>query len=145
MTTNPTAKLDERCGRRAADLCDEHDRALLLGDSPALDWIRRAAPALVRANGVADATICFVAANAVGPDGSVTAPGVTDILPAARQARLPIYVLAPAGPVDRLPPGDAIPASQINAIVTSRGIYRPDRVTRHHEDGDAPFDVIPLR
>lgn len=145
MTTNPIAKLDERCGRRAADLCDERDRALLIGDSPALGWILRAAPALLSAAGIADATICFVAASAVGPDGSVMAPGATDTLAAARLARLPIYVLAPAGPVDRLPPGDAIPASQINAIVTARGIYRPDRVARHHEDGDAPFDVIPLR
>jgi methylthioribose-1-phosphate isomerase len=37
-----------------------------------------------------------------------------------------------------------VPPEQISAIITSRGIYRPEMVARYLGDGDAPVDVIPL-
>lgn len=39
---------------------------------------------------------------------------------------------------------DVIPPNLINAIVTDRGLYRPDMIARYLEDGETPFDVIPL-
>ena len=39
---------------------------------------------------------------------------------------------------------DVIPPNLINAIVTDRGIYRPEMIARYLEDGEAPLDVIPL-
>jgi methylthioribose-1-phosphate isomerase len=37
-----------------------------------------------------------------------------------------------------------IPPSLISAIITNRGIYRPEMIARYLGDGDAPLDVIPL-
>jgi methylthioribose-1-phosphate isomerase len=39
---------------------------------------------------------------------------------------------------------EMIAPALISAIVTSRGIYRPEMIARHLEEGDAPLDVIPL-
>ena len=53
--------------------------------------------------------------------------------------------IAPEGALAYAPDLDVTPPDLISAIVTSRGIYRPERVADHLRDGDAPIDVIPLR
>jgi methylthioribose-1-phosphate isomerase len=39
---------------------------------------------------------------------------------------------------------DVLPPELISAIITSRGIYRPEMIARYLGDGEAPLDVIPL-
>jgi hypothetical protein len=59
----------------------------------------------------------------------------------AQQRAVPRYALAPFGPRDDIPsPADVA----INAVVTARGIYRPDRVARYHDDADIGPDIISL-
>ncbi len=66
----------------------------------------------------------------------------------ARRHGLPCYVLGGHGPdptVDTFAAAsDIMPAELISAIITSRGIYRPEMIARYLGDGDAPLDVIPL-
>lgn len=52
--------------------------------------------------------------------------------------------IAPEGALAYAPDLDVTPPELISAIVTSRGIYRPERIADHLRDGDAPIDVIPL-
>jgi len=92
------------------------------------------------------ASICLVEAVSVAPGGEVALqPGGREAVARARQ-HMPVYALAPGGPRgEALPAGDETAApAEISAIVTSRGIYRPEMVWRHHSDSDAPLDVIPL-
>lgn len=54
---------------------------------------------------------------------------------------IPHYLVACAGP-QRTPV--AAPTVQYHAVVTARGIYRPDRVTQYLRDGDMGSDIIAL-
>ena len=58
------------------------------------------------------------------------------------------YVLGGDGPDPALDTvvaaHDVMPPELISAIITSRGIYRPEMIARYLGDGDAPLDVIPL-
>jgi methylthioribose-1-phosphate isomerase len=51
---------------------------------------------------------------------------------------------APEGAGAYYPAFDVTPPELVSAIVTSRGIYRPERIADYLRDGDAPLDVIPL-
>jgi methylthioribose-1-phosphate isomerase len=93
----------------------------------------------------------------------------------ARQHAVPCYVLGYNGPDPALPTGaeiagaaaglseldgrsraraagdtyvprfDITPPDLISAIITNRGIYRPEMIARYLGDGEAPLDVIPLQ
>lgn len=54
---------------------------------------------------------------------------------------IPHYVVASQGPHPAPTPA---PAVQYHAVVTARGIYRPDRVTQYYRDGDVGSDIIAL-
>jgi methylthioribose-1-phosphate isomerase len=93
--------------------------------------------------------ILVAGAQRIALDGAAAAgPGAARYAELARQHGLPCYLLAGDGPDPALPtlaaPSDTLPPSLISAIITSRGIYRPEMIARYLGDGDAPLDVIPL-
>lgn len=51
---------------------------------------------------------------------------------------------APEGVSAYYPAFDVTPPELVSAIITSRGIYRPERIADYLRDGEAPLDVIPL-
>lgn len=108
--------------------------------------------------GFADAAyqVMFLGAERIALDGAMAgASGCAAYVAAARQHGVPCYILGYDGPDPTCPTAaslaadgttdDAVvPPEQISAIITSRGIYRPEMVRRFLGDGDAPIDVIPL-
>jgi methylthioribose-1-phosphate isomerase len=100
--------------------------------------------------------IMFAGAAALALDGAVLVRrGAAQLALQARDAGVPRYVLGYDGPdpaaataLDLAAPGDdgneILAASLISAIITTRGIYRPEMIARYLGDGDAPLDVIPL-
>ncbi len=91
--------------------------------------------------------------------GAACAGGAAEVAALARQHAIPCYVLGYDGPDPRCPTSDALattigPGMQdkgmvvapglISAIITNRGIYRPEMLARYLGDGDPPMDVIPL-
>jgi methylthioribose-1-phosphate isomerase len=80
--------------------------------------------------------------------GAAGGPGAARYAELARRHGLPCYVLGGDGPdptVDTFAAeSDVMPPELISAIITSRGIYRPEMIARYLGDGDAPLDVIPL-
>lgn len=82
-------------------------------------------------------------------DGSaLVMQGTVRLVQQARQASIPCYVLAFDGPQVPLPyltpTYELLPAQLINAIITSRGMYRPSRIGDYHNDAEPPLDVISL-
>ena len=77
----------------------------------------------------------------VNRDGCVVAPAVVPLVDAARSTGVSRYALAPFGPVDA---GGVLPADAVHAVVTGRGMYRPDRITRYDDDSDYGPDIISL-
>ena len=164
----------ERCGRVAAGLIDEHDAIVCGGNAgPALAWALVAAhaeskqptlvlqtehawvAALATQLGVptaqSGATICMLTAGRIARDGSAAvAPGDGSVLVEARNRGLPCYLLSTDGPdpdcptAAQLAPTELAAPAQISAIITHRGIYRPEMIERFLGEGDAPLDVIPL-
>lgn len=107
------------------------------------------APRSATASNPSDATLVCAAAT-VARDGSALAdPATAAWLLAAQNTALPRYVLAPDGPTieTTADTGDlvALPPGVVSAIITSRGIYRPEMIARHLHDHDAPLDIIPLQ
>jgi methylthioribose-1-phosphate isomerase len=51
---------------------------------------------------------------------------------------------APPGAEGYYPAFDVTPPDLVSAIVTNRGIYRPERIADYLGDGEAPLDIIPL-
>ena len=97
----------------------------------------------------AASTVFVAGAERIALDGSaVGGPGVARYAALARRHGLPCYVLGCDGPdptVETLAAErDVMPPDLISAIITSRGIYRPEMIARYLGDGDAPLDVIPL-
>jgi methylthioribose-1-phosphate isomerase len=96
------------------------------------------------------ASAIFVAgAERIALDGAVSgAPGAAGYAELARRNSLPCYVLGGDGPdptVDTFAAESNVMSPElISAIITSRGIYRPEMIARYLGDGDAPLDVIPL-
>lgn len=109
--------------------------------------VQRRAPT----DGVAG-TLCLLTAEHIAMDGSaVVAAGGSALAAQARSAGLPCYLVTLDGPDPAIATSAAFGAAdtivlpaQISAIITHRGIYRPDMVTRFLGEGDAPLDVIPL-
>ena len=125
--------------RLAADLARAIGLLAVLLDEPAVQCAFEPA-----------ASAIFVAgAERIALDGgAASAPGAARYAELARQRGLPCYVLGGDGPDPTLdtfaPASTTIPPSLISAIITSRGIYRPEMIARYLGDGDAPLDVIPL-
>jgi methylthioribose-1-phosphate isomerase len=92
----------------------------------------------------------FVAgAKRIAMDGATAGgPGAARYAALARQYGQPCYILSDDGPdstIDSLAAAsDVVLPTLISAIITSRGIYRPEMIARYLGDGDAPLDVIPL-
>ena len=81
----------------------------------------------------------------------MVAAGGSALAAQARSAGLPCYLVTLDGPDPAIATSAAFGAAdtivlpaQISAIITHRGIYRPDMVTRFLGEGDVPLDVIPL-
>ena len=87
-----------------------------------------------------DATIVLLHTG-VNQHGVPTDHTLTPALVQAQQRAIPRYALAPFGPSDDTP---SSADADINAVVTARGIYRPDRVARYHDDADIGPDIISL-
>lgn len=114
------------------------------------------AAALTQALAAHTYTICLVAAERIALDGSLAvARGAAAMLSQARAARLPCYALSYAGPdaschgqaqlAAELGAHELAPPELIGAIITHRGIYRPEMVARFLGDSDAPLETIPLQ
>ena len=102
-----------------------------------------------RALATAAPAIFVAGARRIAMDGATACePGAANYAALARQHGQPCYVLGDDGPDSTIasfaPSGDVIPPDLISAIITSRGIYRPEMIARYLGDGDAPMDVIPL-
>ena len=97
----------------------------------------------------AAATIFVAGAERIALDGGATGgPDAARYAELARRHGLPCYVLGGDGPDPTVATfateRDVMPPELISAIITSRGIYRPEMIARYLGDGDAPLDVIPL-
>jgi methylthioribose-1-phosphate isomerase len=107
-------------------------------------------------------SVYLAGAEQIALDGSVAgAIGTYQCAVLARQHAVPCYVLGYDGPDPALPTGaeiagaaagdahiprfDITPPDLISAIITNRGIYRPEMIARYLGDGEAPLDVIPLQ
>jgi methylthioribose-1-phosphate isomerase len=104
--------------------------------------------------------VMFIGADCIAMDGGVAGPDASAVYVAfARQHGTPCYVLGYDGPDPDCPTTSAlsadpmvgesidnniVPPEQISAIITNRGIYRPEMIARYLGDGGAPLDVIPL-
>lgn len=142
FATDAIARLDraaERCGRRAAALLDEHDCLLILGDGAALRWMLHIAAGEGTTLKIADAdypheaTVCVVAGGCALMDGAIVGmhPSAIDAVATARRRGMPVYALAPDGPTTAAAPGARLPAPLVSAIVTDRGVYRPERIAAY--------------
>jgi methylthioribose-1-phosphate isomerase len=94
-------------------------------------------------------TVFIAGAARIALNGAATgAPGAARYAELARRNGLPCYVLGGDGPDPAMDTfaadSDVMPPELISAIITSRGIYRPEMIARYLGDGDAPLDVIPL-
>ena len=97
----------------------------------------------------AASTVFVAGAKRIALDGGAAGgPGAARYAELARQRGLPCYVLGGDGPDPTVgtfaAESDVMPPELISAIITSRGIYRPEMIARYLGDGDAPLDVIPL-
>jgi hypothetical protein len=151
FATDAIARLDraaERCGRHAAALLDENDCLLIIGDGAALRWMLQRATAHGMALKIADAdrrdeaTICLVAGACALMNGDVAGmrPAEVEMVTAARRRSMPVYALAPNGPIAAAPEGGRILAQFINAIITDRGIYRPERIAAYQHPHPSSSD-----
>jgi methylthioribose-1-phosphate isomerase len=100
-------------------------------------------------SGQAAATVFVAGAERIALDGGVAgAPGVAHYAELARQQGLARYGLGGDGPDPAVAAftaaSDVLPPELTSAIITSRGIYRPEMIARYLGDGEAPLDVIPL-
>lgn len=87
-----------------------------------------------------DTTVALVC-GVLNDDGAVVDARVDALLHQLNERQLPRYVVAPHGPRN-LPSAHA--DATISAVVTARGIYRPDRVQRFYRDSDMGSDIISL-
>lgn len=90
---------------------------------------------------VADNTTLALVCGMVNDDGSVVDTHVATTLHRLTERALPQYVVAPHGPRQL---ASAYADTPVSAVVTARGIYRPDRVQRFYRDSDMGSDIISL-
>jgi hypothetical protein len=87
-----------------------------------------------------DTTLGLVCGS-INDDGTVIDDVTATLLQQLSMRQLPRYVVAPHGPRN-LPSPHA--DTSVSAVVTARGIYRPDRVQRFYRDSDMGSDIISL-
>ncbi|MBM4413845.1 MAG: hypothetical protein FJ040_10450 [Chloroflexi bacterium] len=87
-----------------------------------------------------DTTLALVCGG-VNDDGAVVDAHIATLLHHLNARQLPRYVVAAHGPRNLPATPDDTPVS---AVVTARGIYRPDRVHRFYRDSDMGSDIISL-
>ena len=97
----------------------------------------------------AASTVFVAGAERIALDGSAAGgPGAARYANLARRHGPPCYVLGGDGHDPTVETfaaeRDVMAPDLISAIITSRGIYRPEMIARYLGDGDAPLDVIPL-
>lgn len=102
-----------------------------------------------RAFAPAASSVFVAGAGRIALDGAATSGiGAAHYAELARRHGLPCYVLGGDGPDPTMDTfaaaSNVMPPELISAIITSRGIYRPEMIARYLGDGDAPLDVIPL-
>jgi hypothetical protein len=87
-----------------------------------------------------DTSVALVC-GAINDDGAVVDTSTATLLRLLNERHLPQYVVAPHGPRNLATAhGDA----PVSAVITARGIYRPDRVQRFYRDSDMGSDIISL-
>lgn len=87
-----------------------------------------------------DTSIALVC-DVLNDDGAVVDGRTVTLLHQLHERQLPRYMVAPHGPRN-LPSTHA--DAPVSAVVTARGIYRPDRVQRFYRDSDMGSDIISL-
>lgn len=88
----------------------------------------------------APTTIALICGS-ITDDGAVIDDTTAALLHQLQERTLPRYVVAPHGP---RPLSSNHVDTSISAVVTARGIYRPDRVQRFYRDSDMGSDIISL-
>jgi methylthioribose-1-phosphate isomerase len=99
--------------------------------------------------------VYVAAATRIALDGSATgATGTSHYAALAKRHGVPVYILGydvvdPAAATgadlsSAAPEPDVTRPELISAIITPRGVYRPEMIGRHLDGGEAPLDVIPL-
>lgn len=83
------------------------------------------------------ALVCGV----INDAGTVVDNRTVSLLQQLTERQLPRYMVAPHGPRNLQ---SAHAETPISAVVTARGIYRPDRVQRFYQDSDMGSDIISL-
>lgn len=87
-----------------------------------------------------DTTLALVCGT-ISDDGVVVDDTTATVVHQLNERQLPRYVVAPHGPRTLSSTHADTP---ISAVVTARGIYRPDRVQRFYRDSDLGSDIISL-
>jgi hypothetical protein len=87
-----------------------------------------------------DTTLALVCGG-INDDGTVIDDDTATLMQLLNMRQLPRYVVAPQGPRN-LP--SIHTDAPVSAVVTARGIYRPDRVQRFYRDSDMGSDIISL-
>ena len=87
-----------------------------------------------------DATLLIIHTS-VDRAGLPSTPADYPALRAAQQRSLARYALTPFGPRHAAVPNQD---TTISAVVTARGMYRPDRIQRYDDDADIGPDIISL-
>jgi hypothetical protein len=87
-----------------------------------------------------DTTLALVC-GVINDDGEIVDAHTVTLLHHLTIRQLPRYVVASHGPRNLPATHDDTPVS---AVVTARGIYRPDRVQRFYRDSDMGSDIISL-
>jgi methylthioribose-1-phosphate isomerase len=99
--------------------------------------------------------VVLFGAERIALDGAILAErGAARLAAHARERGVPRYALGYDGPdpladaSERLrgehDQRDVVAPDLLSAIITTRGIYRPQMIARYLGDGEAPLDVIPL-
>ncbi len=140
----------EKTARLATALCSDGD-VLTIYDSDGLfaHYLQRI---LLREQGMPSVTVIIT--NDAWPldptttvavmSGTVDASGNADAalspyIAMLEAANLPRYIVAPHGPTASQA---TIAASNIHAIITARGIYRPEKISNFARDNDIGGDII---
>jgi hypothetical protein len=87
-----------------------------------------------------DTTLALVCGS-INDDGAVVGDLTASLIHQLGERQLPRYVVASHGPRNL---SSTHADTLVNAVVTARGIYRPDRVQRFYRDSDMGSDIISL-
>lgn len=138
-------RANERAARLAIQLCTNDD-ILVIADDDGL-FAQLLIRMLTRAPHMPVVTATHIHHQPIIPPHATIALVVTPVDEHGAVAThitipaIPHYVVAPTGP--RQQP-IAPPTTHFHAVVTARGVYRPDRVQQYYRDPDMGSDIIAL-